>query len=187
MRVRHLVVFPEENRLRILVVDDEPDLLEVIRLVLGRSGHSSRIVKSGEEALDVLAAEHFDLVLCDLVMQDAKGQPTMSGAQVYDALKTKGDPVTDRMVFISANTRSSENQRFLDRCGRPYLDKPFTIGGLATVIDQMAEKVQGGGRQSVKWALLNFVRRRTGHTTTWTDALFDLATFSNLSCIRTGS
>jgi CheY-like chemotaxis protein len=60
-------------RLRILAVDDEPELRDMIALMLGNDGHTVRAVGSGEEALAALEAEPFDLLLSDIGMSGMNG------------------------------------------------------------------------------------------------------------------
>ncbi|MBE9502011.1 MAG: response regulator [Chloroflexi bacterium] len=66
---------------RILVVDDEPEVAEVLKLMLRRFGHRVRIVSNGREALDAFSSEDYDLVSTDLCM------PDLSGREVAKAVK----------------------------------------------------------------------------------------------------
>ena len=66
---------------RILVVDDEPEVAEVLKLMLRRFGHRVRIVNNGREALDAFSSEDYDLVITDLSM------PDLSGREVAKAVK----------------------------------------------------------------------------------------------------
>ena len=59
---------------KILLADDEPDVAEVIELMLCRCGHQVTVVNSGQEALDAFSAENYDLVITDMYMPDLSGQ-----------------------------------------------------------------------------------------------------------------
>lgn len=58
---------------RILIVDDEAGLAELIRTLLEDEGYTAEAVHSGQEALDLIAMEAYDLVICDLRMPDIDG------------------------------------------------------------------------------------------------------------------
>lgn len=118
------------QRLRILVVDDEPEIGAVISALL----HDHRVhACGGEEALDALG-EGWDIVLCDLMM------PRVSGQQVFDhALRAHPDAVRG-FVFLTGGATSPEEERFLATCGRPVLTKPFRIAQLREIIDRLCAR-----------------------------------------------
>jgi signal transduction histidine kinase/DNA-binding response OmpR family regulator len=70
--------------LRVLAIDDEPAALDLIRSTLEPAGFAVRAAASGEEALDIVNRENFDLIVCDLVM------PELDGFEVIAALKSDG-------------------------------------------------------------------------------------------------
>jgi CheY-like chemotaxis protein len=59
---------------KILLADDEPEVAEVIELMLLRCGYFVTVVNSGQEALDAFSAENYDLVITDMYMPDLSGQ-----------------------------------------------------------------------------------------------------------------
>ncbi|HEY7205536.1 MAG TPA: GAF domain-containing protein, partial [Methylomirabilota bacterium] len=79
--------------LHCLVVDDEPEVAEVVADILGASGHTAVVVGSGQAAVERVGAERFDLVFTDLAM------PGMTGWQVARAVKTRAPEV--RIVLMS--------------------------------------------------------------------------------------
>ena len=62
------------NPAKILLADDEPEVAEVIELMLLRCGYFVKVVNSGQEALDAFSAENYDLVITDMYMPDLSGQ-----------------------------------------------------------------------------------------------------------------
>ena len=62
------------NPAKILLADDEPEVAEVIELMLLRCGYLVTVVNSGQEALDAFSAENYDLVITDMYMPDLSGQ-----------------------------------------------------------------------------------------------------------------
>lgn len=109
---------PASPRERVLVVDDEPDLLAILAFLLEDEGYSVATASSGVEAVERARGEHFDVVVTDLKM------PGMDGLEVLAEIG-RVDPETRSMVmtgFVSEETRT-----LLDSQGYPYLLKPFEI------------------------------------------------------------
>lgn len=101
---------------RILVVEDEPRLRELVRLYLEREGHRVTDAGDGPSALEAFAAEGADLVVLDLML------PGMQGETVLEALRDAGDvPV----LITSAKRSDAERIAGLRLGADDYLGKPF--------------------------------------------------------------
>ncbi|MBI2943370.1 MAG: response regulator [Candidatus Wallbacteria bacterium] len=105
--------------MRVLVIDDEPDLAEFVARLLRRRGDCCQVTHSAESARILLDDQDFDLVLSDLKM------PGMSGVDLYDLLNASKHPMANRMAFMSANAPNTPERIRLERTGRPCLEKPF--------------------------------------------------------------
>jgi two-component system phosphate regulon response regulator PhoB len=105
---------------RILVVDDEEDLLELIRYNLGKEGYQVRCVASGEMALREARAQSPDLILLDLML------PAVDGLSVCRILK--GDPQTQHIpvVMVTAKTEEADVVTGLELGADDYITKPFS-------------------------------------------------------------
>jgi DNA-binding response OmpR family regulator len=104
------------SRARILVVEDEPRLGELLRLYLERDGHAVTVVTDGHAAISAFDAERIDLVVLDLML------PGVNGEAVLAAIRERGDtPV------LIASAKRSELERIAGlRMGADdYLAKPF--------------------------------------------------------------
>jgi PAS domain S-box-containing protein len=110
---------PRAARRRLLVVDDEPKIREVIRLLLGDT-HDIVDVGDGAAALAALEEGAFDVVLCDLMM------PGMNGMELYRAIRERHPGVERRIVFVTGGAFGAEVRGFLDGTANPRLFKPFT-------------------------------------------------------------
>jgi CheY-like chemotaxis protein len=112
---------------RILVVDDEPDVAELVVLILGNAGYEMEAVHSGRAALARLEAEAYDLVICDLVM------PDVNGIAVFEAVQRRPEP-RPRLVFLSGYYDAGGYEDFLTESGIPTLPKPFDFKTLPETI-----------------------------------------------------
>jgi two-component system OmpR family response regulator len=102
---------------RLLVVDDDPHLREVVRYTLARDGHAVREARDGAEALRLHAAEPAELVVLDIVM------PEMDGLETCRRLRAQGNvPV----VFLSSRDEELDRVLGLEMGGDDYLTKPFS-------------------------------------------------------------
>jgi two-component system, OmpR family, alkaline phosphatase synthesis response regulator PhoP len=105
---------------RILVVDDEEDILELIRFHLTREGYQLTLAATGEEALKKAKHETFDLIVLDLML------PGLDGLEVAKALKadarTKGVPI----VMLTAKGEDADVVSGLEIGADDYITKPFS-------------------------------------------------------------
>ena len=121
----------ESRPARILVVDDEESIRELLRLVLTGEGYSVFTANSGEEAIEYLEAQRFDLVITDLVM------PGVNGVEVLRAAK-RIDP--NYPVMVITGHPSVEAVTKLMRLGAgDYLTKPFNIDVLRVTVAKLLE------------------------------------------------
>ena len=105
----------------ILVVDDEPQLAELLAELLAAAGHEVSTAGGGEEALSLLGSGHWDLVLCDLRM------PGMDGPTLYREVARRHAGMERRFVFLTGDTMSPDARRFLEDSACPHLAKPFEL------------------------------------------------------------
>jgi two-component system cell cycle sensor histidine kinase/response regulator CckA len=119
---------PRARRGRILVVDDEIDLVHVMRTALSEE-HDVVTAVSGREALELLARDAaFDLILCDVMM------PEVSGVDVLRALRTRSPALADRVVFVTGGTFTSADREYLESVANARIDKPFSIQSLTSFV-----------------------------------------------------
>ncbi len=106
---------------RVLVVDDEPAILELVKEALGAEGHSVSTADDGDSAIDRIQQEHFDAVVCDMKM------PRGSGAHVYLFCRAKEPSLARRFLFMTGDVVSPDSVRFLEEHGLPSVAKPFDL------------------------------------------------------------
>ncbi len=111
---------PVEAR-RILVVDDEGSIQQLLTGVLEMDGHDVTLASNGREALDRIETGKFDLIISDIKM------PVMGGADMYRELERTGNPLARRVIFITGDTVAPETRRFLQTVETHVLSKPFRL------------------------------------------------------------
>ncbi len=130
---------------RILVVDDEPDILKLVNFALSTRGFEVLEATDGEAAVEMALAEQPDMVLLDVMM------PLLNG---YDACRRiKEDPATGHIpvLMLSAKSQATEQAAGLESGADGYIVKPFTpkelvsqvtglLGGDASDTDGSADR-----------------------------------------------
>ncbi|HSA82174.1 MAG TPA: PAS domain S-box protein, partial [Geminicoccaceae bacterium] len=104
---------------RILIVEDEPEIAQMVAEVLRRDGHEIVLATSGREALARLATEPVDLILSDLRM------PDLDGPGLHRELAAVAPALVRRVVFVTGDVLTPETDRFLGETGLPVLEKPL--------------------------------------------------------------
>jgi signal transduction histidine kinase/CheY-like chemotaxis protein len=115
---------------RILVVEDEPTIAQLVVDVLEQEGHQVDAVLDSQEGLTRISIADYDLVICDLRM------PRMDGPAFYDSLVRSGSRLAEQIVFITGDTLAPRTAQFLRQTGLPFLAKPFLVQELLLVVNR---------------------------------------------------
>jgi two-component system OmpR family response regulator len=115
---------------RILVVDDEPDVTDLVAAILRPAGFEVETVHGGRAALEQLAAEPYDLVICDLVM------PEVDGLAVYREIQKRGES-RPLMLFLSGYHDAGGYETFLREARVPTAPKPFDVNDLRRTVKRL--------------------------------------------------
>jgi CheY-like chemotaxis protein len=127
-RVRPQVV-DRPRRARILAIDDDPDIVYIIRAFLEPLGYEVITATGARQAIDLAASERFDLVLCDI------GMPEQSGLDVCQILRQTG--YQGKLVLMTGwDSHSLTHDRRAAECDT-LLKKPFVGPDLVHVIDSL--------------------------------------------------
>lgn len=108
--------------MRVLVVDDDPEILRFLARLLGADGHEVETRARGADALTASLLRDFDLLLCDLML------PDLEGIEVVRAIKSQSPQLP--VIVISALDKDVWEQPCLDAGAACYLQKPIRIGEL---------------------------------------------------------
>jgi len=118
---------------KIMVVDNEPDIVDLTRTVLELGGYEVVPAYSGEEGLRLLDKEKVDLVLLDIMM------PGMSGWDVFNRIKSKSSDV--KVAFMSVLEISDKRKQvLLDEGLADYIMKPFDKETLLNRVDNILKE-----------------------------------------------
>lgn len=106
---------------RVLIVDDEPQIVRVLRPSIAAAGYAVEAEATGGDALKRLAAESFDVVVLDLGLPDCDGKEVLAKLRAWSEV-----PV----IVLSARSDEGEKIEALDLGANDYVGKPFGIGEL---------------------------------------------------------
>lgn len=124
------------ERQRILVVDDQQEILDLTETVLSGGGYSISTASSGDEALGRLAREPFDLVLLDINM------PEMDGWETLRLLRADEQLVDLAVVMFSVKGDVSDKVHSLQEGASGYITKPFVVDELVARVKRVLEARQ---------------------------------------------
>jgi len=118
--------------MRILIVDDEHQVRDLLRIEMSLAGHDAEVAANGREALEVLRARPVDIILTDIVMPELEGLETITQA--------KKDHPDLRVIAMSGSDQKLSE--FYLKCADSFgadqvIQKPFEIESLLALIEKM--------------------------------------------------
>src|SRR4249919_2832167 len=125
---------PDQRQPRILVVDDERSMRELLAIVLRREGYEVLLAENGKSAIATLEREPIDLLISDIKM------PDLSGVEVLRAAKRIDQDILGIMITAFASTESAVEAMRLGACD--YLTKPFDLDLLKMKVREKIENRQ---------------------------------------------
>ncbi|HEX6087707.1 MAG TPA: response regulator [Thermoanaerobaculia bacterium] len=118
---------------RVLVVDDEPPIRALVAKIVERAGHPVDVARDGAEAIAKIEAQHYDVVVLDLMM------PNVDGYALVDYLKNRGE--RPAIIVISAGDTAAL-RRLDGSVVHSILRKPFDIDVLGDLISAALKSMQ---------------------------------------------
>lgn len=119
----------------VLLIEDEPAVMDFVRSVLERSGYTVVCAESGADALSLLASGEFHGVVSD--MRTPGG---VNGAQVHAWIAVHRPELASKVVFITGDIASEETASTLRRTGAPCVEKPFRVQQFIAVVEKTMGK-----------------------------------------------
>ena len=113
---------------RALVVDDEVEVAELIAEILKKEGFHVHLAHSGDDAVERLKANRYDILLSDLNM------PSLDGRGLYETIRDHHPYLVDKIAFITGDTMGAASQRLLKESQCPHLEKPVSPAELRELV-----------------------------------------------------
>ena len=124
---------------KILIVDDEPNIVAALEFLLQRSGYEVLLARDGEMALKQVDAHLPDVVLLDVMM------PLKSGYEVCQRIRTRAEWRHIKIIMLSAKGREAEVNKGLSLGANLYVTKPWSNKDLIAKIEQLLESAPNPG------------------------------------------
>jgi len=118
---------------RILLVDDDPSVAQLIIDTLSLDGYGVDSAPNGIAALEKIEGRRYDLILTDLHM------PEMDGAGLYRELAKRQIHPPRKIIFLTGTAGTSEAHRFVRESGLPVLRKPFNLVELLELVRKVLD------------------------------------------------
>ncbi|TRW25767.1 response regulator [Flavobacterium zepuense] len=116
---------------KILIVDDEPNIVMSLEYTFKKNNFEVFIARDGQEALDLLKTESPDVIILDVMM------PMVDGFATLEQIK-KDDRLGDcKVIFLSAKNKESDIERGLSLGANLYMTKPFSIKKLVEQVNEL--------------------------------------------------
>jgi twitching motility two-component system response regulator PilG len=126
----------------LLVVEDDPRCIRLMELILGSRGYQTVVAKNGEQALALIEARRFDLVVLDLML------PQVDGFEVLRHIREDPELADVPIVITSATADPTSKQGAADLGADAYVTKPFRK---AELLDTIESLVSGGAELSPRF------------------------------------
>jgi DNA-binding response OmpR family regulator len=116
---------------RVLVVDDEPNIVMSLEFLMRRAGFDVQVARNGREALAALEGAPPDLLLLDVMM------PEFDGYEVCERIRSRSEWNGTKIIMLTARGRDVERERGLSLGADAYVTKPFSTRDLVEQVKQM--------------------------------------------------
>jgi DNA-binding response OmpR family regulator len=123
-----------EPRRRVLIVDDEPNIVLSLEFLLRQQGYEVSVAPNGEEALAAAARQPPDLVVLDVML------PGLDGFEVCRRLRERPEHADLRILLLTARGRDAERVRGLEEGADAYVTKPFSTRELMKTVAELLER-----------------------------------------------
>lgn len=120
----------ERDRVRVLVVDDEPAICKALTIALQRAGYEALSAQSGDSALALLANEHVDVLLIDLRIPDTRGDV------VFELAAATHPHLRHQTLFMTGDI-SERASRLVASCKCPMIKKPFELRDMLNAVEAL--------------------------------------------------
>lgn len=128
---------------KILIADDEPDILEIIKYNLDKEGFAVTTAKDGDEALVKAKAQHPDLIILDIMM------PKKNGVEVCEILRSQPAFKETLIIFLTALNDEASHIKGLETGADDYVSKPISPKVLVSRVNALFRRTDKGAEDKV--------------------------------------
>jgi DNA-binding response OmpR family regulator len=116
---------------KILLVDDEPNILLSLEFLMKKNGYEVFIARDGSEALEILRRETPSIILLDIMM------PLVDGYEVCEQVKTNPLMKDSKVIFLSAKSKETDIAKGYEAGADLYMTKPFSTRELMSKVKEL--------------------------------------------------
>jgi PAS domain S-box-containing protein len=116
---------------KILVVDDEPVVRQLLNQILTEEGHEVETTADGKDALNRIRKDGYSLIMVDMKL------PGTSGSELYESIQAIAGPLAQRVVLITGDVMSADTEAFIVRTKVPCITKPFNVHHLKAEVRRL--------------------------------------------------
>lgn len=118
---------------KILIVDDEPNIVMSLEYTFKKNNFEVYIARDGQEALDILKTQMPDIIILDIMM------PLVDGFETLEQIKKNEKLNHCKVIFLSAKNKESDIEKGLALGADAYLTKPFSIKKVVEQVNELLE------------------------------------------------
>lgn len=124
----------KKEKLKVLIVDDEPSILMPLEFLMRKSGFQVYIARNGTEAIESINKELPDVVVLDIMM------PDVDGYEVCRHIRKSEEMRSTRVIFLSAKAKDADIRKGYEAGADLYIPKPFSTRFLMESIKELSQK-----------------------------------------------
>lgn len=119
---------------KILIVDDEPNIVMSLEYTFRKSGFEVFIARDGQEALDILQVQTPHLIILDIMM------PNVDGYATIEFIKKEPPLQSCKVIFLSAKNKESDIEKGMSLGADAYMTKPFSVKKLIEQVQSLLQE-----------------------------------------------
>ena len=116
---------------KILIVDDEPNIVMALEYTFKKSNYEVFIARDGQEALDILKTNYPDVIILDIMM------PMVDGFATLEQIRKDDNLQHTKVMFLSAKNKESDIEKGLTLGADAYMTKPFSIKKVIERVEEL--------------------------------------------------
>ena len=120
---------------RVLLAEDEPNIVESLKFLLGRAGFDVTVRMNGREALDAALTNPPDVMLLDVML------PEIDGFEVLSRLRAQGNGASPPVIMLTAKGQRADRERALASGADLFISKPFSNADLMRAVTDLANRL----------------------------------------------